>query len=129
MEDNELTRLFEGIRQGLVEIRQDNDGIRQDNVEAHVETRRHFEVAIESATHELRLVAEGVSATREELARTAVDFSERIERVAAETQSMIRFSYADLERRMRTMEETQRTLEDSLSGLQSRVERLESSTH
>jgi len=60
---------------------------------------------------------------------TAADFSERIERVAAETQSMIRFSHADLERRMRTMEEAQRTLEDSVSDLQSRIERLESSTH
>lgn len=40
----------------------------------------------------------------------------------ADVRSMIKFSHAELDRRVRTLEE-------NVSDLQSRVERLESSTH
>lgn len=40
----------------------------------------------------------------------------------ADTQAMIKFSHAELDRRVRALEE-------GLSGLQARVERLETSTH
>lgn len=43
--------------------------------------------------------------------------------------SMIKFSHAELDRRMRALEESQRTLEESVSDLQARVERIEGSTH
>ncbi|HUP64046.1 MAG TPA: hypothetical protein VM557_02045 [Thermoanaerobaculia bacterium] len=42
---------------------------------------------------------------------------------------MIRFSHAELDRRVRAIEESHRSLEDAVSDLQARVERLESSTH
>jgi hypothetical protein len=115
VEDEELRRLFEALRQ-------ENAATRQENTAAHTETRRHFDVVIESTTDELRLVAEGVAATREELTRTAADHADRIARAATETQAMIKFSHAELDRRMRSLEE-------AVSDLQSRVERLETSTH
>jgi DNA repair exonuclease SbcCD ATPase subunit len=58
----------------------------------------------------------------EKLDKTSANLSQRIEQTAAETQAMIKFSHADLDRRLRTVEE-------SVSDLQARVERIESSTH
>ena len=42
---------------------------------------------------------------------------------------MIKFSHAELDRRVRLLEQTQRTLEDTLSDLVARVEQLERTTH
>jgi predicted nucleic acid-binding Zn-ribbon protein len=111
MGDDELKSLLESLR--------------RENAAAHVETRRHFDVVIEGARRDVRLVAEGVAQTREELARLET----KVEQTAAETQAMIKFSHTDLDRRMRTLEETQSKLEDALLELQTRVERLEGSTH
>ncbi|HEX9162738.1 MAG TPA: hypothetical protein VF980_13620 [Thermoanaerobaculia bacterium] len=41
---------------------------------------------------------------------------------------MIKFSHAELERRMRTLEEGHRSLEETVADLRARVERLETST-
>jgi len=41
---------------------------------------------------------------------------------------MIKFSHAELDRRVRTLEQNQRALEETVADLQSRVERLETST-
>jgi hypothetical protein len=46
----------------------------------------------------------------------------------ADTQSMIKFSHAELDRRVRYMEQTLQTLEDRFVGLQTRVDRLEEAT-
>lgn len=158
MTDDELRGLLEALRQDSVATREESAAARRESVvareetaaarqesaAAHAETRRLFSETVERIAtenrhffaagaeglrHEIQLVAEGVAATREQLVRTAADHAERIERVGAETQAMIKFSHADLDRRMRTLEEVQRTLEDALSDLQSRVERLESGTH
>ena len=42
---------------------------------------------------------------------------------------MIRFSYAELDRRVRALEESHRTFEQTLADVQARLERIESSTH
>jgi hypothetical protein len=46
----------------------------------------------------------------------------------ADTQAMIKFSHAELDRRVRYMEQTLQTLEDRFVGLQTRVDRLEETT-
>jgi hypothetical protein len=46
----------------------------------------------------------------------------------ADTQAMIKFSHAELDRRVRYMEQTLQTLEDRFVGLQTRVDRLEEAT-
>lgn len=104
MTDDDLKRLF--------------DSMRQENAAAHSETRRHFDVVTEGTRREIQLVAESVLLLSEKLART----DEKIDRTAAETQAMIKFSHVEIDRRMRT-------LEDAVADLQARVERLEGSTH
>lgn len=46
----------------------------------------------------------------------------------ADTQAMIKFSHAELDRRVKHMEQTLQTLEDRFLGLQTRVDRLEEAT-
>jgi hypothetical protein len=46
----------------------------------------------------------------------------------ADTQAMIKFSHAELDRRVRFMEQTLQVLEDKFSTLNTRVERLEETT-
>jgi hypothetical protein len=46
----------------------------------------------------------------------------------ADTQAMIKFSHAELDRRVRYMEQTLQTLEDRFVRLQTRVDRLEEAT-
>jgi hypothetical protein len=94
------------LREETADIRSDIVSMRDENAKAHVETRRHFDVALEAFKHEIRLVAEGVDQTREMLARKSAELEEKNDRSAAETQAMIKSSHADLDRRMRTLEET-----------------------
>lgn len=104
MTDDDLKRFFESMS--------------QENAAAHSDTRRHFEVLTEGTRKDIQIVAESVLHLNEKLART----DEKIERTAAETQAMLKFSHVEIDRRIRS-------LEDAIADLQSRVERLESSTH
>lgn len=130
MADDELKRLFGSMR--------------EENAAAHVETRRqfdesvsrlsaenrhHFDVATEATKREIQLVAEAVGHVSEGLERTRVALEEEFERTARDTQAMIKFSHAELDRRVSALEQRQRTLEESSSDLEARVQRLESGTH
>jgi len=77
---------------------------------------------IGSLRSEIQIVAESVTATRQTLTRETADIREEVQRTASETQAMIKFSHAELDRRMNRLEE-------ALADLQVRVERLEGSTH
>jgi chaperonin cofactor prefoldin len=46
----------------------------------------------------------------------------------ADTQAMIKFSHAELDRRIHAVEEKARTLEESVHRLQARMDRLEAMT-
>lgn len=78
------------------------------------ETRRHFDVVAESLRADLRRVAEGVLNVDEKLGR----FREEVRVEFDEVKAMIKFSYAELDRRVRT-------LEDAVLSLRERVGRLE----
>lgn len=93
------------------------------------ENQHFFATGFERLRHEIQLVAEGVASTREALSREAADIRDELRRTATETQAMIKFSHAELDRRISTLEQTQTRLGDALTDLQARVERLESSTH
>jgi hypothetical protein len=123
MTDDELKRLLEA---NAAEARRHFDET-ADRLAA--ENRRYFDVAMESNKHEIGLIAEKVTRLDEKLDLTSAHLEQKIEQTAAETQAMIRFSHAELDRRVRALEESQRTLEDSVSDLQARVERIEGSTH
>jgi predicted nucleic acid-binding Zn-ribbon protein len=137
MTDDELKGLFDALRQ-------ENVASREENAAAHAGTRRQFaEVAARIATenqhffaagaealrHEIQLIAESVTGTREALNREAAGIREEVRRTATETQAMIKFSHAELDRRISSLERTQNRLEDALTELQTRVERLEGSTY
>ena len=93
------------------------------------EIRHLFKVSTEDVRQEVRLIAEGVSDTREALSRETADIRDEVRRGFTETQAMIKFSHAELDRRVRALEESQRTVDQTLADVQARLERLESSTH
>jgi prefoldin subunit 5 len=93
------------------------------------ETRRHFDVALERMEKRFDLLTGTASQIDEKLDRTAGHLGAEIQRGFAETQAMIKFSHAELDRRVRTLEESHRSLEETVADLAGRVQRLESSTH
>ena len=119
------------------------EALRQENAAAHAETRRQFAevaariaaetqqffaAAAEGLRREIQLVAEGVNGAREALSLEAADIREEVRRTASETQAMIKFSHAELDRRISMLEQTQNKLESALADLEARIERLEDST-
>jgi hypothetical protein len=132
MTDDELKSLFDLVRQenaeAHAETRQNTTAalaeMRQENAEAHAETRSYidqkvaenrdfFEMLNEGTRHEIGLVAEKVVRVEERLDSVKNELEERMERGFADTQAMIKFSHAELDRRIRTLEENQRTLEEN----------------
>src|SRR5689334_3195959 len=86
------------------------------------ETRRHFEAVAERIDARTDALAELINHVDDKLTRRIDAFEQRVDQKFVETQSMIKFSHAELDRRVRS-------LEDGLSSLQARVEKLEQSTH
>lgn len=82
------------------------------------EIKRHFGVIAEGLEHKIQLVAEGVANLNEKFDREMTSLREENEAAHREILSAIKFSYAELDRRIRVLEE------DSLT-LKARVERLE----
>jgi ubiquinone biosynthesis protein UbiJ len=78
------------------------------------EIKRYFGVVAEGLRSEIRQVAEGHDAIREEIKQ----FREEVKEEFKEVKAMIKFSYAELDRRIRA-------IEDTVFSLQSRIERLE----
>ncbi|MGH7318408.1 MAG: hypothetical protein ACRELA_02110 [Candidatus Rokuibacteriota bacterium] len=78
------------------------------------ETRRHFDVVAEGLRSDIRGVAEGVLTLDAKIER----FREDVRAEFDEVKAMIKFSYTELDRRIRT-------LEDVVASLSRRVERLE----
>jgi len=78
------------------------------------ETRRHFDAVAEGLRGQMRLLAEGVATLDEKLNR----FREEVAGELQEMKTMIRISYAELDRRIQE-------LESNYAALNERVERLE----
>ena len=82
------------------------------------ESRRHFDVVAEHITAQVRLVAEGVSTVTERLDRVEANLREEITRSQRELSAMIRFSYAELDRRIQSLETHHRDMEERLGRLE-----------
>ncbi|MFZ2492179.1 MAG: hypothetical protein WA208_11890 [Thermoanaerobaculia bacterium] len=93
------------------------------------EIRRHFDVALERMDKQFALVSEAITQVDQKLDRVVGELGETIERTAADTQAMVKFSHAELDRRVRTLEESHRSLEEMVASLAARVERIENSAH
>jgi uncharacterized protein involved in exopolysaccharide biosynthesis len=78
------------------------------------EIKRHMTLLVEQMRAEVRPIAEAVVGLSEKVE----NLERRMEREFEETRAMIKFSYAELERRIST-------LESSFANLESRITRLE----
>lgn len=83
------------------------------------ENRRHFDVVAEQMAGQVQLVAEGVSALAERLDRVEQNLREEILRSQRELSAMVRFSYAELDRKVQTLEHRYLDLEERLRRLES----------
>jgi hypothetical protein len=109
------------------ELKELLSSIRSENASGREETRQHFNVVAERIESRLDLVAEGLRTLDEKFSRRFESVESKLEQTAGETQVMIKFSHAELDRRVRSLEQGQRTLEETIAELQARVDRLESS--
>ena len=80
------------------------------------ETRRHFDVVAEGLRGEIQQVAEGHQFLVDGQAR----IMDRMDRMERELGAMIRFSYAELDRRIRTLEEGFATLQERVARVETR---------
>lgn len=85
----------------------------------HEETRRHFDVVAEQMRAELRLIAEGLGSLRERVDRVEQNLREDVLRAQRELSAMIKFSYAELDRRIQGLEQRQEEVELRLRRLES----------
>ena len=91
----------------------------QDARTLHEETRRHFDVVAEQMRADLRLLAEGLGSLREQLTRVEQNLREDMLRAQRELSAMIKFSYAELDRRIQGLEQRQDEVELRLRRLES----------
>jgi hypothetical protein len=116
--DEDLKRLIEEtgaathrrFDEAVGELRQENVATRQHFDDVASDMRRHFDVTVEDFRHQVQLVAEGVDSVINERVDGLIS---DIKNEFAETKAMMKFSFSDVDRRLRSLEE--------------RVERLESS--
>ena len=93
--------------------KKNKEGDSVDNEQVN-EIKRYFGVVADGLRNEIRQMAEGVVNVDEKLER----FRQEVREDFKELKSMIKFSYAELDQRIRLLEGT-------VSSLQNRMERLE----
>ncbi|MBI2466529.1 MAG: hypothetical protein HYV62_01705 [Candidatus Rokubacteria bacterium] len=89
------------------------------------ETRRHFDVVGEALRGDIRLVAEGVTGLSQRVDRLEANLREEILRAQRELSAMMRFSYAELDRKIQTLEQRVSELGQQYAVLEGRLQRLE----
>jgi methyl-accepting chemotaxis protein len=137
MTDDELRRLLQSgieemghrVNSAVARIERQGDDLGQRFEVKSAEMREHFDATAADMRRHFDTTAERMESKFSALAETAqhldekldrnTGLDEKIDRTAAETQAMIRFSHADLHRRFTTLE--------TVTDLKQRVERLESS--
>lgn len=119
MTDDDLKRLSDAVRQQLEETAN----------RLSAENRHFFGVATKAFKGQVQLIAERIIGVTEELRRETADIRLEMRTGFADTQAMIKFSHADLDRRVRVLESREQSFEATLADMQARLERLEASTH
>lgn len=132
MTDEELKRLLEAnaerIEKRFDAVDKRIEALDKKGDETAAEIRRQFGAALEHSDQKFERLAEAVALLDEKVDRRTAAIEQRLDLSFAETQAMIKFSHAELDRRVRYMEQTLATLEDRFAGLQTRVDRLEVAT-
>jgi predicted RNase H-like nuclease (RuvC/YqgF family) len=125
MEQESLAPLIEfiGKKFDAVDRRLDQMATR-DELEAKLgETRRHMGVLVEAVRDDVRQLAEGLAETNRGLAETnqRLDrFQRTVEEEFAETRAAVRFSYAQLQRRIQELEGNYASLDERVARLEAR---------
>ncbi|MGH7332959.1 MAG: hypothetical protein ACREKS_09490 [Candidatus Rokuibacteriota bacterium] len=126
--DPELRAAFEALDQ---RVETASAGLRQHvddrMAAATTEMRRHFDVVAESLRSDIETIAEGLTGLSDRLDRVEANLREEILRSQRELSAMIRFSYAELDRKIQTLERLVNQLDQQYADLNSRVLRLEAS--
>jgi hypothetical protein len=99
--DDELKGLFQAMRQEMAEMR-------QENAEAHAETRRHMDVVIERVDGRIDLLAEALQLVNENLQSKIVALDQKVDKTTAETQGLVKFLYDDVNRWVLVLEGKQK---------------------
>ena len=86
------------------------------------ETQRRFEIVAGGLEKKIDMIIEALASFRAESQRGIESLREETVRGIADTQAMIRFSHAELDRRIRTLEQI-------VANLEARVERLETTSN
>jgi chromosome segregation ATPase len=133
MDEESLAPLIEFIGKKFDQADQRFDQVAtKEEVRAQqAETRRHFEVVAEALRGQIQQVAEGVLGVEQRLdgvEQRLVRVEERFDRFEqkvevefAETRAAIRFSYAQLERRIQELESNYASLNERVGRLESRA--------
>ena len=82
------------------------------------DNRRHFDVVAERMGTQIQLVAEGVTSLAERLDRVEQNLREEILRSQRELSAMVKFSYAELDRKVQSLESRYVALEDRVARLE-----------
>jgi len=90
------------------------------NNEQMGEIKRHFGVVAEGLGHKIQLVAEGVANLNEKFDREMTSLREENEQAHREILSAIKFSYAELDQRIRVLESGFQTLTGRIDRLDAR---------
>lgn len=125
MTNDEYGQLIEFLGRKFTDVDARLDRVAtKDELEAKLgETRRHMGVLVEAVRDDVRQLAEGLNETNRGLAETnqRLDrFQRKVEEEFAETRAAIRFSYAQLERRIQELEGNYASLNARLAPLDSR---------
>jgi len=84
-----LDQAFGGLRQEIGELRQELRA-------SALETRRHFDVVAEDLRHDIRGVAEGVSATFERVDRLGSELRTEMDQRFAAAHAVVRVAFRDV---------------------------------
>ncbi len=121
-EYGELTE-FLGRKFDQMDARLDQTATKEEVGAQQAETRRHFDVVAEGLRDQIRTVAEGVAGVAQRLDQVEQrldHFQRKVEDEFAETRAAIRFSYAQLERRIQELEGNYASLDERVARLEGR---------
>jgi len=102
MNDRQFELLLREIKESRLHTDVTAEKLRAHADQVAAETRRYFDVVAEDLRGDIRLVAEGVVTVDAKLER----FRGEVAHEFAETRSMIKLSYSELDRRLRAVETT-----------------------
>ncbi|MBM4340830.1 MAG: hypothetical protein FJ110_14970 [Deltaproteobacteria bacterium] len=111
MKKKDLSGLLESIDRRINSLEQKSDQLKEEIV-------HQFHLISEDVISQMKLVAEGVMNLDEKFTREITDFRKESEHTHQEMMAMIKFSYAELDRRVST-------LEGEVQELKRRVDQIE----